>query len=123
MGDKRNLVNLLFRFSNEKRALKMDEFWRDKIKHRLLILKQRLKSGCVLDVTEIKILKFLVEKAFEVVALDIPIIPIAQIEFRFEQILKQELSDLQKDEDGDTKEEIEEARQFLKTIPKFELEK
>mgnify|MGYP001559841353 FL=1 len=101
----------------------MDEFWRDKIKHRLLILKQRLKSGCVLDVTEIKILKFLVEKAFEVVALDIPIIPIAQIEFRFEQILKQELSDLQKDEDGDTKEEIEEARQFLKTIPKFELEK
>lgn len=101
----------------------MNEFWRDKIKHRLLILKQKLKKGCILDnATEIRILDFLIEKAFEIISLDIPTIPIAQMEFRLEQILKQELSDLRIDKDGDTEEEIEEARQFLKTIPKFKLE-
>ena len=100
----------------------MNEFWRDKIKHRLLILKQKLDKKCSLDWSEMEILNLLIDVKLEILNFNaFPDLSV-QIDYKLEQILKQELSDLKKDEDGDTEEDIEKARQFLKTIPKFELE-
>lgn len=102
--------------------INVDEFWRDKIKHKLLILNQKLDNKCHLDWAEIEILKLLIEVKLEILNLNaFPDLSI-QMDYKLEQILKQEISNLIIDEDGDTKEDIEKARQFLKIIPKFELE-
>ena len=71
----------------------MNDFFRDTMRDKLLTLKQRLTKGYILnDTTEIKILEFLVEKAFAIINLDIPYEFIAQVDYKFEQILKEEIS-------------------------------
>ena len=70
----------------------MNEFWRDKIKHRLLILKQKLDKKCSLDWSEIEILKLLIDVKLEILNLNaFPDLSV-QMDYKLEQILKQEIS-------------------------------
>lgn len=98
----------------------MDEFWRDKVKHKLLILKQKLDKKCPLGWSEIEILNLLIDVKLKILNLNAFSNFSAQMDYKLEQILKQEISDFKKNKDEDTEEEREKARQFLKTIPKFE---
>lgn len=70
----------------------MDEFWRDKIRHKLLILKQKLDKRCSLDWTEVEILNLLIDVKLEVLNLNaFPDLSV-QMDYKLEQILKQEIS-------------------------------
>lgn len=93
--------------------LKMDQFWRDKIIHRLFTIKQKLDRKCHLDYSELEILKLLVDIKLEVLNLNAFPDLLTQMDFKLEQILKQEMSNLKLNEDED----IEEVKQLLKVIP------
>ena len=70
----------------------MDEFWRDKIKHRLLILKQKLDKKCSLDWSETEILNLLIDVKLEILNLNaFPDLSV-QMDYKLEQILKHEMS-------------------------------
>lgn len=70
----------------------MDEFWRDKAKHKLLTLKQKLDKKCHLNWAELEILKLLIDVKLEVLSLNaFPDLTI-QMDFKLKDILKQDMS-------------------------------
>ena len=79
----------------------MDDFWRDKISGKLLNLEQKLDNKGNLDWAEIEILKLLIEVKLEILNLNAFPDLIIQLDFKLEQILKQDMLSLIGDENED----------------------